>query len=626
MVHFFMRRVIAMLPVFVLFPSAFAAHIIGGELYYDHLGNDQYQVTLTLYRDCYSTGASFDPTGRIGVFDNTTGIMLQQLSIPFPGSTFIPVVNDSPCLTLPPDLCLETTSYVGVVYLPPTAAGYTLTFQRCCRQPVALNVVNPDDVGLTCTTTIPPQIDGYNSSPRFNALPPVALCMGEPLVFDHSATDPDGDDLVYALATPFTGGSSFAPYPNPPAGPPYTPIPWEVGYSETSQIDSDPPMSIDPVTGILTAQPSLVGNYVIGVSVKEYREGVLLSETIRDFLFAVVLCDATVIAEIGPQVNFCDGELTVDLQNNSIGGLVHQWDFGIPGITSDTSTQSNPTVTYPDFGTYTATLVLNPGEICSDTAQMTFELYPTPQPYFEVPDPSCGPLQTVLTAEGMVLDNSTIAWYLGWATPSFSSQEQVNVTFPTLGQQEVTLTITENGCTGSYTANVVAHPDPAAYFTPNVASPQPDGATIIFADNSELNGGNVADLVWLLNDSVMQAGGSTWTWENATPGYHQVTLSLVTAEGCTSEFTMTFMIIPEEIIIPNVFTPNNDGSNDLFVIENVQYYENDLKIFNRWGKAILDVHNYRNTWSAVDVPEGTYYYELHLADGREFIGHLTILR
>lgn len=603
-----------------------AAHIIGGELYYDHLGNDQYRITLTLYRDCNGSGAVFDAQGRITIFTGA-GAFYQQLSVAYPGSTFIPVVLDSPCLNLPPNLCVETTSYITTVTLPPSATGYHLSYQRCCRQPSIVNLVAPQDAGLTCTTRIPPQPDQVNSSPRFNALPPIALCLNEPLVFDHSATDPDGDQLVYSLTTPLTGASQGDPYPGQSTPPPYNPVTWSAGYAAANQIDSQTPMAIDPVTGVLTVQPTMQGNYVIAVSAKEYRNGVLLSETIRDFLFSVVPCDATVNAGIAPQTVFCTGDLAVNFGNTSLGGQVWQWDFGDPTTTTDVSALQSPSYTYPAHGTYTATLVVNPGTVCADTAQVTYALYPRPQPTFVVPGPSCGPLDTVLTALGAFGPTATYSWAMGaGATPSTATGQQANVVFSANGPHAVTLTVQENGCTGSFSGTIGTSPEPTAFFTSDLASPQPAGTDVVFIDQSTTNGAAIASTVWSFNGNVVATSGGSWTWNDAEPGTHTITLTITTADGCTSSYAMTYTIIPEEVVIPNVFTPNGDGSNDRFVIENVQYYENTLTVYNRWGQAIYEIANYKNQWQALGVPDGTYYYVLHLADGRDFAGHVTLIR
>ncbi|HRO39134.1 MAG TPA: gliding motility-associated C-terminal domain-containing protein [Flavobacteriales bacterium] len=605
---------------------AHAEHIIGGELYYDHLGADQYRITLTLYRDCAGTGAAFDALGNITIFSGT-GTLVQLIQVPYMGSTFVPVELDSPCLNLPPNLCIETTSYITTVTLPPSATGYQVSYQRCCRQPSILNLVGPASAGLTCTTRIPPQPDQANSSPRFNSLPPVALCLGEPVVFDHSATDPDGDQLVYALATPYTGGSMLEPYPAMSTPPPYTPVAWSAGYSGSYQINSQPPMAIDPSTGVLTVQPAAIGNYVIAISAKEYRNGVLLSETIRDFLFSVVACNATVDAIIAPQTQFCTGDLTVNFSNVGMGGHYWHWDFGDPDALADTSSASNPTWTYPGPGTYTVTLVANPGLGCTDTAQAIFALYPTPDPSFLVPGPACGAFDTVLTALGNFGPDASIHWSFGPnATPPEASVPQVNVAFGPNGPHPITLTVEENGCTGTFSATVATSTVPQPFFSANPEPPQPVGTDILFSDLTSLNGAQIASVYWMLDDSVVQHGGAAWLWNNAAPGTHTVTLTYVTQEGCTVSYAITYVVRPEEVVIPNVFSPNNDGPNDAFTIVNAEYYNNSLNVYNRWGQVVFHATNYRNRWRAHGLPDGTYYYVFRLDDGREFTGHITVLR
>ena len=111
-------------------------------------------------------------------------------------------------------------------------------------------------------------------------------------------------------------------------------------------------------------------------------------------------------------------------------------------------------------------------------------------------------------------------------------------------------------------------------------------------------------------------------WRSST----SATLTVTTADGCTSTYSLPFEIIEVPIDIPNVFTPNGDSFNERFSILNIEQHQNDLTIFNRWGMPIYSAQNYRNQWAAVDVPDGTYYYELVLADGRTYTGHLTLLR
>jgi gliding motility-associated-like protein/uncharacterized repeat protein (TIGR01451 family) len=85
------------------------------------------------------------------------------------------------------------------------------------------------------------------------------------------------------------------------------------------------------------------------------------------------------------------------------------------------------------------------------------------------------------------------------------------------------------------------------------------------------------------------------------------------------------------IIIPNVFTPNNDGLNDTFEIPGLQMYEtNELTIVNRWGGTVYDKKGYKNDWDGSGLNEGTYYYLLKIkTDDNKwevYKGYVTILR
>ena len=89
---------------------------------------------------------------------------------------------------------------------------------------------------------------------------------------------------------------------------------------------------------------------------------------------------------------------------------------------------------------------------------------------------------------------------------------------------------------------------------------------------------------------------------------------------------MMYEVLGGPIVIPNVFSPNGDGTNEFFEISNVQYYPNELTIYSRWGNKVYETLNYKNTWRGEGVPDGTYYYVLSLSYDREYSGHLTILR
>lgn len=604
--------------------SADATHIIGGELFYDHLGGSQYQVTLKLYRDC-SSATGFDATAAIGVFLSDGSLYTTQL-LSFPGAVNVPIVLESPCLTLPPNICVETTSYVGTFDLPANADGYVLAYQRCCRTAIISNLQTPDALGLTVTTRIPGQQVTSNSSPRFNELPPIALCLNSPLSFDHSATDPDGDSLVYSLATPLNGADNINPQPNPPSAPPYLPVSWLSPYTEAYPMDSDPVISIDANTGLLTVTPTLQGNFNLGVSVKEYRNGVFITETLRDFLFKVVACDATVTAVMQPQSEFCQ-DLTFNFISNNVGAQQVHWDFGETALDNDTANTANATWTFSGPGTYTVSLIANPGTTCADTVVNTFNAYLSPEPFITTPPFACGNLPVTLLAEGTYGANASLQWQLGAGSqPVTATTPEVTVQFANPGDHEVSLLVAENGCTGFYTTTISNAAQPVAAFGVAPPSPQLVGVPVIFSDASSPGGGTIAGWSWTIDDTEWTGDDAVATWTSTMPGTYHITLVVITDQGCADTTDAYYTIMGGPISIPNVFSPNGDSNNETFHITNVDQYNNDLVVYNRWGSKVYTSRNYKNQWDGNGVPDGTYYYVLTFDDGREFSGHVTILR
>lgn len=107
---------------------------------------------------------------------------------------------NNPCFVLPPDaMCVEEAIYTEIIADPKPLMVIFLHTNRCCRNPGIINIEFPQDMGVTFTTQIPGTnlTSAANSCPQFNSLPPVALCQGADFFFDHSATDIDGDSLVY---------------------------------------------------------------------------------------------------------------------------------------------------------------------------------------------------------------------------------------------------------------------------------------------------------------------------------------------------------------------------------------------------------------------------------------------
>lgn len=342
--------------------QASATHIAGGEMTYTYLGNNQYKLRLDIYMDCLNgsdQAISQDYTAYISIFNGSNNRMLSGYpkSVTRSGPKRIQKTNYN-CIKVAPNACVDHYWYEMTVTLPPNSGGYYISYQRCCRNGSISNLSQPGSTGANFWTHIPDATgfknkDG-NTAAVFKELPPNFLCTNTPLKFDHSATDADGDSLTYELYQPYRGASSADPMPTNAfqmQQPPFSQVTflWPT-YNYSDPINGNPKMEIDTFTGLLTVTPTRAGQYVVGIKVKEYRNGVLISETLRDYQFNVQACVIDVVAGYFVPKIVCG--LTYQFQNQSIGGQRYSWDFGIDSLTNDTSNSGSPQYTFPKAGAY----------------------------------------------------------------------------------------------------------------------------------------------------------------------------------------------------------------------------------------------------------------------------------
>jgi gliding motility-associated-like protein len=388
----------------------YASHIVGGEMIYDYLGGNNYRITLKVYRDC-SSATLFDPSALITVIETNdianNNRRLYDIGSPVTIRRIPPIINN-PCVTPNSDVCVDEGIYTYTLNLPAIVGGYYIVYQRCCRNNGIDNLLIPEDQGSTYYTKIPGSEDAViNSSPRFKDFPPIFLCSNLDFAFDHSAIDPDGDQLVYSLCPPFLGLDQCCPgmaLPNPinclnppsscpqfASPPPYLNVNFVSPYNGSYPIASNPSVNVNYLSGLLIGKPNLVGRFVVGVCVQEFRNGQLLGTHYRDFQFNIVPCEVTVISAIASDIHQCTGN-AITFTNQTItnqGNIPYFWDFGEPTLTNDTSNLFSPTYTYQDTGKYIVTLIANRGKPCSDTVKKEVYAYPTLIVNFDKPQKQC---------------------------------------------------------------------------------------------------------------------------------------------------------------------------------------------------------------------------------------------
>ncbi|MBK9730012.1 MAG: gliding motility-associated C-terminal domain-containing protein [Chitinophagaceae bacterium] len=464
-----------------------ASHIVGGEMTYECLGNNEYLITLKVYRDCFNGAAGYDDPTNVFVFDGN-GNIVATLPIPFPGSDTLPNNTGNPCLVVPPGICVEEAIFQYNVFLDPSPGGYSMVYQRCCRNYSIDNIASPDNTGASYLGHIPdPDLAECNSSPYFKNFPPPIICLTEPLIFDHSAIDPDGDSLVYMICDPYIGGSSLNPIPNPALPPPYSFVTFVLPYSSSNPMGGSPSLAINSATGELTVTPTTTGQFVVGICVSEYRNGQFLDEHKRDFQFNVAQC-------IGPQASI-DGEAntvdnpavfntcqtyTFNFPNNSSNATSYFWDFGVLTSSTDTSSAINPTFTFPDTGLYHIILYVNPGSTCADTAYGDVYVYPFFTAAISAPDGCVG--QPVQFSDNSTTTFTTVSdWLWSFGTGDTSNLQNPAYVFDEVGTYTVTLIASnEAGCTDTISDVIIIFPSP----TINAI---PDDTIICKLDQIQLN-------------------------------------------------------------------------------------------------------------------------------------------
>ncbi len=324
---------------------------------------------------------------------------------------------------------------------------------------------------------------------------------------------------------------------------------------------------------------------------------------------------------------------------------------GMPGLSTAPIAVNGTTlrVTIPagvQAGTYTLTFVALNGNCAtnSSTATLTVAAAPAAPGIQGENNPVCAGTTYAYSVTSPVA-GITYTWSVtgtGWRIEGASTGTQVQITAGTgAGRISVTATnptgpatcnastyTTQNITPGAtpVTPGIQDNSGPCAGLNFAVANPSTDplvtyewsvtGAGITFT-----GGGTTATgtSVSLTADANAKEGKLTLTATRAGCGSTSYTLDI---DARTANTTL---------LIPNVFSPNGDGVNDTWVIQNLlNLPDNDLFIYNRWGNEVYKTRGYQNNWTANGLEEATYFYVLRVrgCNGQEQIyrGFVQVVR
>jgi large repetitive protein len=141
--------------------------------------------------------------------------------------------------------------------------------------------------------------------------------------------------------------------------------------------------------------------------------------------------------------------------------------------------------------------------------------------------------------------------------------------------------------------------------------------------------------------TLTATGGNSYTWNDGTTGSllearpaeaTTYTVTVKNTENCISDASVTIKVVEDyKVDAVNIMTPNGDGKNDKWVIQNIDLYKNnEVRIYDRSGRLVYSKRNYNNEWDATmngsPLAEGTYYYVLTFEGGKTAKGFITIIR
>jgi gliding motility-associated-like protein len=541
--------------------QSFGSHAMGGDMTYTCLGNNQYQITFSFYRDCF--GISAPPTMDVQI-SNTCGLPLPPVALNL--QPIGPPTEISPACSTVLTTCqggnytgIQEWIYTGIVTLTGPCANWTFSHSESARNAAITTITGAGSDILFVYSTINNLNGLCNNSPTFTNNPVPFACTGQRFCFNHGAFDIDGDSIAYQLITPRTGPS------------PGDTVDYLGTYSAGQPVASNPPITFDPITGDICMTPTTAEVSVFAVLVNEYRNGVLIGQVERDVQITVSNCNNFLPLITG--MNGLPFTTRTVCANDTVSFFIASFDQDATNTTTITWNNSIPGASFTTTGGQRDTAyffwIPTTADISNSAYCFTATVDDDNCPYLGSNTNSycitvvglvadAGPDQTVAcnvttnltaTATGGGPGGYTYTWFPGGSTGATLSNVGVG-TYYVEARSSI-------GCTDMDT--VVVSPGngvPNAAFTFNNNC---SGAPIQFTDQSAVVGGTLGNWLWDFGDGATSNNQSPSHAYTAN-GTYDVQLIVITLTGCIDTLVQQISI---NINVPTaLFTAPNvcDGS------------------------------------------------------------------
>ncbi len=320
-----------------------------------------------------------------------------------------------------------------------------------------------------------------------------------------------------------------------------------------------------------------------------------------------------------PQADFvqdtvCSGLPTTftNTTTNASGFVtINSWDFG----DGYSATSANPSHTYSVPGSFNTILFVMNNFGCSDTISHPIQVDASP-----VVDVVALSSTSFCEGDSVTIGSALDPTYIyTWTNGANTNSQVVDSSF----NYVLFVTNTLTGCINSDSIEVIVFDAP-------IANAGLD-TTIDLGFEVALNGSGGVSYAWSpstgLNDAFSPSPVCT------TDSTRTYVLTVTDLNGCTDSDSVVVTLSGQQIItIYNIITPNGDGFNDTWYIENIlNFPNNSISIFNRYGQIVHEATAYANDWDGTRngdaLPDGSYYYVIEMTDtGEIFKGTLNIVK
>ncbi|HEU4902471.1 MAG TPA: PKD domain-containing protein, partial [Flavisolibacter sp.] len=314
----------------------------------------------------------------------------------------------------------------------------------------------------------------------------------------------------------------------------------------------------------------------------------------------------------------------------------YNWTFG----DGNSSTQQNPVHFYQQPGNYSVTLIAKTSAACSDTLTLNNLVKVVQSPAVGILGDTVLCMNGSLRHEGLFLrqDTSAVNWF--WQFPNGASPIGMNPpvqSYTTPGDFAIQLVaINSSGCTDTATKNLHVNPLP-------VITVQPSFTTLVGVPVTLQPVGYSSNVVSYSWTPVLGLSCSDCPQPVASPKFNTVYTVLATdSNGCwnTASTEVILLCKGANVFVPNTFSPNGDGSNDVFYVRGFGLARvKSLRIYNRLGEMVFQrqdfvVNNPANGWDGTykgsKLSPDTFVYQLDVfcenSESVRIDGSITLLR